>query len=64
MGLVVLVPDLVAGKVGVDLGRRDVGVAEHLLDVPEGCSTLSMWVAKLWRRTWGVMGVFIWASFA
>ena len=39
MGLVVLVPDLVAGKVGVDLGRGDVGVAEHLLDVPKGCAT-------------------------
>src|SRR3989337_2639228 len=36
VGPLVDLPEVVARQVGVDLGGRDVGVTQHLLDVPQG----------------------------
>ncbi len=40
---------------GIDLGRRDRGVAEHLLDTRRSAPPASRWVAKLCLRVCGLM---------
>jgi len=39
---------------GVDLGGGDVGMAQQFLDDPQVGPPSSRWVAKAWRRTWGL----------
>ena len=55
VSLGILLADVVAGQVGIDLGGGDVGVAQHLLHITQGGAALSMWVAKLCRRMCGVV---------
>ena len=42
-------------NVGVDLRGGDRGVAEHLLHLRKSAPPASRWVAKLWRRVWGLI---------
>ena len=35
MGLIIDLPDLILGKMGINLGGGDIGVAQHLLDGTE-----------------------------
>ena len=40
VALFVLLPDVWAGQVSIDLRGRNAGMAEQFLDVAEGCSVL------------------------
>jgi len=55
MELIVDAAQPVAADVGVDLGRRDLAVAEHKLDRPKVRPRSRRWVANECRSTWGVI---------
>ena len=58
-GAQILLADMGAVHMGVDLGGGDVRMPQDLLDDAQIGAPASMWVAKEWRSVWGVMSLLI-----